>query len=210
MRTSAKLALTALIAALLLASVLSTASAGRLSFNTQNIRTTWSRIEFQTAVVTVRCPVTLEGSFHSRTFPKIERLLIGAVTRLVIKGESCTNGSAVARALPWHLTYDSFAGTLPDITSVRLLIERFVFEIITLGRTCKYGTAADNVVYSAGINGERLVTQLTPAPPRNVAHLLEGPVVFPGCPSAGELVTEASDGQTRILNTGGFIKLTLI
>src|SRR6478672_9457988 len=133
MRNSAKLGLTALIAALLLASALSTASARNLSSEIQNIRTTWRSLEFESPLVTVRCPVTMEGSFHSRTIPKIARLLIGAVTRINIKNESCTNGTATVEGFPWHITYESFTGNLPSISSVRVLLQRFLFNLITLG-----------------------------------------------------------------------------
>src|SRR5436853_5582788 len=120
MRTSAKLGLTALVAALLLSAAVTTASARTLSASTQNIRVTWRSLEFVSPVVTVRCQITLEGSFHSRTIAKIERSLIGHVTRVTVKTESCTNGQPTAEtsSLPWHITYEGFRGTLPRIEEV--------------------------------------------------------------------------------------------
>jgi hypothetical protein len=215
MRTSAKLGLTALMAALLFASALSTASARNLSTNEQNIRTTWSSLEFQTSLVTLRCQVTLEGSFHSRTIPKIVRtLLIGAITRVAIKRESCANGQFGIRGLPWHITYEGFTGILPNITSVLLLLQRFLYELINpsgLLRTCRYGTATDHVTYSASLNAERLVTTLVPVANANTSNLLEGALGgLTGCPTTLRFVGRAEDGTTRILNTNGFIKITLI
>jgi hypothetical protein len=214
MRTSAKLGLTALIAALLLASALSTASARNLSTNTQNIRTTWSRLEF-VGTLTVRCPVTLEGSFHSRTIPKVARLLIGAVTRIDIRSASCTGGTATVARLPWHITYEGFTGTLPSISSVRLLLQRFLFALMVtvLGvpRTCQYGTASDNISGEVSLNNELLVRNLIPIEGSNTANLLEGPRTFPECPLTGRMRATTEDGVTRILNTTeGFIKITLI
>jgi hypothetical protein len=215
MRTSAKLGLTALIAALLLASAVGTASAGRLSTNEQFIRTTWSSLEFESPIVRVRCPVTLEGSFHSRTIPKIIRtLLIGAITSVRIFNERCTNGRAGVRGLPWHVTYEGFTGTLPNISAILLLLQRFLFELINPGglvRTCKYGVANDHITGTAGINAERLVTTLVPLVNANIANILEGPIGgLTGCPETGKMVGGATDGTTRILNTNGFIKITLI
>src|SRR4029077_1421284 len=130
MRTSAKLGLTALIAALLLASALGTASARNLSVNEQLINARWRSLEFSGAV-TIRCPVTLEGSLHSRTIPKILRtLLIGAVSRVLIKNESCTGGTASVPPTPWHLSYEGFRGVLPNITTVLVLLQRFLFRLI--------------------------------------------------------------------------------
>jgi hypothetical protein len=215
MRTSVRLGVTALMAALLLASAVGAASAGRLSTNEQFIRTTWRSLGFESPLFTVRCPLTLEGSFHSRTIPKIIRtLLIGAITSVRIFNERCTNGRFVASRLPWHITYEGFGGTLPNITALLLLLQRFLYEIINPGglvRTCRYGTASDHLTYSAGINAERLVTTLVPVANANIMNILEGPVGgLTGCPTTLRFVASAEDGTTRILNTNGFIKITLI
>src|SRR5436853_4359159 len=130
MRTSAKLGLTALIAALLLSAAVSTASARNLSTSNQFIRVTWRSLEFVTSAVTIRCQVTLEGSFHSRTIAKIERSLVGHITRDTVKTESCTNASATAdnTTLPWHITYEGFRGTLPRIEEVLFLLRGVLFR----------------------------------------------------------------------------------
>ena len=209
MRNSAKLGLTALVAALLLASAVSTATAGRLSSNTSGIRTTWSRLEFRSNNIfapVFRCQVTLEGSLHSRTIVKRERSLIGAVTRADIN--ACTNGTLLPLRLPWHITYESFRGVLPNITGIRLLVNRAQFGFIVLGSTCLYGDREDNLTGELEINAERLARNLVPIEGRNIAHLLEGPAGT--CSSQYGLIAGNTDGLTRILGTGGQIKITLI
>jgi hypothetical protein len=210
MRPSAKLGLTALMAALLLASALTTASARNLEISNQRFRVTWSRLEFQSSVITLRCPVTLEGSFHSRTIPKVERLLIGGITRFDIKKDSCTNGRVLAEEehLAWHVTYEGFTGTLPAISSARLLLSRFLFWIEVMTRRCIYGTRTDNITLSAAVNAGGEVTTLTPVAGRNVANLLEGPPgEFLGCPST---VTLSGEGTVTLLNSTTRIRIRLI
>jgi len=209
MRTSIKLGVTALMAAMLLASALSTASARNLEITSAtNFRTTWSRLEFQSSLVTVRCQVTLEGSFHSRTIPKIARLLIGSITRINVKEESCSGGTARPdRPPPWHLTYEGFTGRLPNIEKIRLLMQRFQFAIIAFGVTCRYGTSTDNVTGDAVLNAGGEVTNIVPTATRNIANLLEGGGL---CPAAGTLVGAGTDGITTVLNGAERVRVRLI
>ncbi len=211
MRFSAKLGLTALMAALLLASAVNIASAGRLSTSNQNFRVTWSRLEFQSAV-TIRCQVTLEGSFHARSIAKVERTLIGGITRADVKEESCTGGTARANSpFPWHVTYESFEGTLPTITAVNLLLQRFLFTIsatiIGIRVTCRYGLERDNITGRANLNAERAVTTLVPVAGRNIASFLEGSGL---CPATGTLAGASEDGRVTVLNSSSRLTITLI
>jgi hypothetical protein len=97
--------------------------------------------------VTVSCPVTLEGTLHSRTISKISGLLIGYITRAIAGEASCTGGTAraLAETLPWHVQYLSFAGTLPNITSFSAGVIRASFQVSAsvLGSivTCLYITS---------------------------------------------------------------------
>jgi len=208
MRNTIKLGLTALMAAMLLASALSTASARNLEVSNQNWRVTWSNLEFQSSLVTVRCRVTLEGSFHSRTIPKREGLLVGSITRISVFEERCTNGQArPERPPPWHLTYEGFTGTLPTIATVRLLMQRFQFAIIAFGVTCKYGREGDNVTGDAAVNAAGEITTIRPTRERNIASLLEGGGL---CPANGTLVSGTGDGNVTLLNTTTRIRVTLI
>jgi hypothetical protein len=208
MRTIAKVGLTALIAALLLSAALSTASARRLELSNQRFRVAWSRLEFQSAFLTGACQVTLEGSFHSATIPKMARLLIGAITRVNIKKESCTNGEALvdSATLPGHITYESFTGTLPSISSVRLLLTRFTFWVATFGARCTYGTSTGNMTFSANLTAGEITT-LTPVAGSNTASLLEGGGL---CPGSVSLLSEATDGTLTVLNSAARIRIRLI
>ena len=178
MRMPAKLGLTALAATLLLATAVS-AGARNLSVTNQNIRATWSSLEFEGNAVTLRCRVTLEGSLHSRTIAKVARTLIGAITRATVDTANCTNGSVRAERTPWHITYEGFTGTLPIITSVKFLISRFRFNIIVPGLcTGEYGRETDNVTLQAFMSGTAL-TSITPVITNNHIHLLIGSAFCP-------------------------------
>jgi hypothetical protein len=214
MRTSAKAGLTALMAALLLSAALSTASARNLEVSSQRFRVIWRTLEFQTSRGTIRCQVTLEGSFHSSTIPKVERLLIGTITRVDVKRESCEGGELliINSTLPWHVTYESFTGTLPTITAVRLLLRRLLYRFSLLGVNCFYGTATDNFTFSANLNAAREVTNLVAVAGRNIANLLEGsrPGEFFGCSTSQSFVTSVEDGVVTVLNSTTRIRITLI
>ncbi len=205
MQMPAKLSLTALTVALLLSAAVTAASAGRLSISNQNIRVTWRSLEFGSSVVTIRCPVTLEGSFHSRTITKVHGTLIGAVTRMAIKNESCTNGVVEASLLPWHLTYENFIGALPRISDVDILLSRFRFGLTIPGLCTRgqYGTTTDNVtggfMLSSGI-----VTGFGWLTGGNTATLV---TARDFCPPS---VTLRNLGIVTLLNSQAAIVITLI
>jgi len=168
MRPYARHLLTVLGAAIVLSALVSTASANRLSISNRLIRVTWSSLSFQgEGLAEVKCPVTLEGSFHSATIRKVVGALIGAITRANVR-RPCTGGTAwahngeanevlggtVRNALPWHLTYEGFGGTLPNITSLRVLLARALFLIrASFGFTilCSYITGPENGGNPTGI-----------------------------------------------------------
>jgi hypothetical protein len=184
MRTSAKVVLTALAAAAVLASAVATASAGKLSTSEQSIRTSWTSLEFVGGPVTVRCRVTLEGSFHSRTIAKVREALAGAITRAIV-AHRCTNGEAwydngvepqplgvAPQRLPFHLTYESFATSLPNITSINLLLSRVSFVIASSGTMGRYGRPEDNITGTATREAGGGITQITPVAGRDRARLV--------------------------------------
>jgi hypothetical protein len=198
------------MAAVLLATILGTASARNFSISNQNFRVTWSRLELDSELesFTIRCQVTLEGSFAGRTFPKVRGTLIGAITRAAFKTESCTGGQVSARAVPWHLTYEAFQGLLPNAIAIRLLIARYLISVRFLERTCTYGTATDNLGFSASVNASRELTELRPMQGRDTSHLLEGPF---GCRLDRRIAGAGGDGVIRLLNASTTrITLTLI
>jgi hypothetical protein len=130
-----RILLTTLTATIILATNITTATAQRLSISNPRIRIVWGALELSNSITanTVRCAVTLEGSFHSRTIVKVRELLVGYITRANIQNTQCTGGRATVlqEKLPWHLTYQSFRGTLPRITEVLMNLIRagFLIEI---------------------------------------------------------------------------------
>jgi hypothetical protein len=204
MRTSAKLGVVGLLAAMLLAAALSTASARNLELSAQGLLVSWSRIEWQTSAATIRCPITLDGSFHSRTIPKTVNLLIGAITEVRIKEASCTGGSMSINnaTLPWHILYRGFTGSLPAITSVRTAIARYRFGLTVLGSSCTYGTATDTMTLSDTLNAAGEVTEATPVAGGNTSNIIEGrnPGELFGCPRTINLASGAGDGIVNVLN----------
>jgi hypothetical protein len=141
MQTRSKLFLAGLAASLLMGLAVGSAGAGRISTSNTRFRVTWAAVQFGSfeSEVQVSCPLTLEGSFHSATVRKTRGALIGAVTRAVVNGSEppCTGGRAtmLQESLPWHLTWESFRGTLPRIEEITFLIRRYAWraEITVLG-----------------------------------------------------------------------------
>jgi hypothetical protein len=135
MRTHMKLILATLTASLLMGLAVSSATAGRLSTSNTRFRVTWNTLQFVVGALQQTCRVTLEGSFHSATIRKVAGSLIGAVTRAIVDSTNCRGTNEPQRAtllqesLPWHVTYESFEGTLPNINSITLLLRRYEFQI---------------------------------------------------------------------------------
>jgi hypothetical protein len=159
MRLSGTLMLAALAATLLLLVAVGSASARDLSLNEQRFSLRWASLTWNTAVGSVRCPVTLRGSLHTRTFAKTSELLIGSITGATITSASCTNGRAtiLTGTLPWHLRYRSFTGTLPTITTVRLGLTGLNLQMSVSELTCLFSTEAAEpgvIAANVGASGE--------------------------------------------------------
>jgi hypothetical protein len=141
----------ALMSALLLAVMVATATATTFTVVERAIRANWSTMTFESSGASVRCPVTLEGSFTQGTFAKVARSRIGNVTRGVIG--TCTGGTAriLAETLPWTIQYSSFAGTLPNITSVTMRMVGGGFQITpTGGPTCTARSTEESPIVMIG------------------------------------------------------------
>jgi hypothetical protein len=117
-------------ATMLLGALVSSASAGRLSTSAQTTSATWSRMTFTGPFGTTACEVTLGGSLHTRTIAKVRGALIGFIHRVTIR-LPCPRGEMtfLREALPWHVQYDSFSGTLPNITGIHTRIIGMSFQI---------------------------------------------------------------------------------
>jgi hypothetical protein len=149
MHTRSKLLLAALTSALLLAALVSSASANRIAASETSFRVTFSPLSFIPSFgSTVRCPVTLAGSFHSRTITKTAGSLIGYINSATVG--TCETGRARVNAetLPWHIQYASFNGTLPNITGIVQNLIRPSFEIqgeiFGIRVTCRYTTPSQS------------------------------------------------------------------
>ena len=220
MRTYAKLVMTTLVAAAALAALVGSASANRLSITNRNIRVTWSSLEFR-GPVTVRCRVTLEGTFHANTIAKVERSLIGYVTAVTV-ARPCTGGTAWAyngsevnevlggtfpTSLPWHITYEGFNGALPTPSAIRILLALARFElrgtIFGIPALCTYRTgAAGNATGTANLGAGGRVESLSASGTISSED--------PSPCSAGTFQSPAGDGRVTLLGTTNAISVTLI
>jgi hypothetical protein len=175
-----KLTVIAVAAASFLAAAVGTASARNLSISNRNIRVVWNPLVLQDQpfrIREIRCRVTIEGSFHSNTITKAPRALIGYITRAIVQ-HPCTGGEAWVhngvetipdgtrpQSLPWHVTFENFSGTLPNITRIELLLRSLAFTIEVPGLcTGQFGEPALNILGRANLNSTHVVTSLNPNP----------------------------------------------
>lgn len=157
MRNRTTTAVAALATVLLLALSVN-AAASRLSYSSRDFRIMWSSLRFSAAEggVAITCPVTLEGSFLERTSTKTVDQVQARITRSTIG--LCREGRAtiLAETQPWNVTYQSFTGTLPTITSVRYALINAAFQvepglgIVCLARTSTTWPAAGDARREAG------------------------------------------------------------
>jgi hypothetical protein len=145
-----KLILAAAVAAVALGAIVSTTSANRIAISERVFRATWLRIRF-IGFVAIECELMIEGSFHSRTSSKIGESLVGYITRSIVTETQCTGASArtLSEALPWHIRYGGFSGTLPNITSVTLRIvgSRFLVQVAGIvAAKCLYTSSATSPI----------------------------------------------------------------
>jgi hypothetical protein len=112
------------------AAIAGTASARRIEVNSQAFRIAWRSLRFFSGPgePDVTCPVTMEGSFHSRTISKVSGQLVGYITRVTVAPQTeppCTYANGARRLvilpelLPWHMRFDSFTGILPTIRTLK-------------------------------------------------------------------------------------------
>jgi hypothetical protein len=214
MQRHIRLLLTGLAATAILAAAVGTATANRLALSNNAIRVVWTSLELSNSVnaTVVRCPVTLEGSFHSRTIEKIREKLVGYITRANVQNNQCTGGRAtiLQETLPWHLTYQSFRGTLPRIETILLNLIRAAFVIEIPGfNNCLAITTIENpargiVLFEASGNGR--VTGLR-ADETATIPLRNGPGGFACGLATGRF---AGTGTVTLLGTNCSIFITLI
>jgi hypothetical protein len=211
----------AVATALLLAALVGSATAGRLSVSNRTIRTMWTALEFSGGFVTIRCPATLESSFHSATIRKVVGALLGYITRAAIH-QPCIGGTVwyfdddanevlggtFRSTLPWHVAYESFRGALPTVTGVSLsfIDMRFTIRALVLGVTvlCEYRTGPANGGSLSGtfnVNAAGTVTSFGFDEARRITSLSGGL-----CPE----VNLAGAASVRLQGTANSITIRLI
>ena len=138
MRTSSKLLLAGLTVALAFGAFVSASPARRIAPSSRQWRARWNKDEFVGFNGTVECHVTIEGSFHSRTIPKVLEALIGYVSRVTVDETRCTGGSAryLPETLPWHMRYNGFSGMLPEITKIHIRVVGAAYRVQKEGNSC--------------------------------------------------------------------------
>lgn len=164
MRRTIKACFAALAAALLLSAAVTSATANRLASNETGFRITYAPISFIPSFgSSITCPLTLEGSFHSRTLTKTAGSLIGYVNRAILGTCEAGRWRINSETLPWHLQYASFAGTLPNITAINYNLIRMSWdmqgEIFGLRVPCRYTTASEGFTNNRETTRGRVTTQ---------------------------------------------------
>jgi hypothetical protein len=214
MPMKSKLILASLAATLLMATALGSASARVFSLTNRNYRIVWRPLEFiepNARFGTVRCPVTLEGSFHSSTISKVENALMGYVSRATTAATSCTGGSLTIHqeSLPWRVTYRGFTGMLPSITEI-------IFSLLGPSMTIHEAVFTCNVtVTNEHASFGRIFIEIMGGGGRELEYFAMDETLIPvtGCPANNIKFRTPNflfGGGVSLLGTTTRIRLTLI
>lgn len=154
--------------------------------------------------------MTLEGSLHSATIAKVAGALVGFVTRASLAEASCTGGLAesaglVTASLPWHVEYEGFSGTLPNLTAVKLRVFEKEEVLRVLGVNCHYRPAAAGMqtILNVGTGGTITSAALESA---TQLVLISGP--NPPCPPTNGDV--AANGRFTVQGSTTSVTVRLI
>ncbi|MBS1869463.1 MAG: hypothetical protein JSS99_07340 [Actinobacteria bacterium] len=188
MRFIQKLVVAALAATALFAVLASASSAREFETSETRIRVVFRPLIFQSTegADRISCTVTLEGTFHYRTIAKVERSLIGYITRAIAETNTCASSPAGIQArvltetLPWHVQYKDFAGTLPEVRP-RVTVVRAGFDLIRvpiLG-TCKYIATTNGIIVGPAGGG---INEGTRASRLIAENGVANPSITPFCP----------------------------
>lgn len=149
MRLSSRVLLAMLATAVLAIALSASASGSRLQFtrSERGFRIVWPELEFANSEFTIfiRCPVTLEGTISSATFPKTRGTLIARVSSAAMG--TCTGGRGrfLTETLPWEVKYAGFEGPLPTIVAMNVDLVGMSFLLEAFGlMSCLYRTTATN------------------------------------------------------------------
>jgi hypothetical protein len=145
MRAHTRLLLASATAIVVLAAMASHAFANRLEWSERSFRIVWTNFEWAfEGGGGILCPVTMEGTWHARTFVKRAELLIGHVTAAAAAAmANCMGGSMTPDVTtPWNVRYDGFTGRLPAITGLKVRIVSMRFSLFDGIITCILTTEA--------------------------------------------------------------------
>lgn len=96
--------------------------------------------------ISIRCQVTLSGTFSEATFPKTVGTQFGSLNGS--STESCSGGSLSflrLRESPLSVTYQSFTGTLPNVTALGYRIVEVRLQATSV-LTCTYAGNVDSLM----------------------------------------------------------------
>src|SRR5215213_5066666 len=193
--------LAATLATLMLAALISSASARNLSISNQQIRSAFRSIEIGAeGLGTQMCDLTLEGSLHSRTMLKVVNSLMGYITR--VNTANCSLTMAIL-SLPWHVRYVGFSGTLPNITLLMVKISRFSFSFGSFGFVC-LGEPEVETNFNREAGGRLTELRITAIP---TLPLRSGGGF--GCPSSTGNFRAPTAGTVTLLGNSNDISVTL-
>ncbi|HEX4805644.1 MAG TPA: hypothetical protein VFU94_07065 [Conexibacter sp.] len=195
--------LAVLVAAAALAACVGSASAQALALANSGVRYVFPEFTMTAPGFTVKCPVTMEGTFHSRTIAKTAGTLIGYITRVAIRTESCTGGRITALTPPWHLQYGGFTGVLPEIRTVEMRVVEAGFLMEIMGISCLYRTTS---VTAAGLISELLREKVATVRWSEASRipLLVGTGLCPG------EVRFGGGGRSSVLGSAEEVEITLV
>jgi hypothetical protein len=136
-------------AAVLLAALVGSSPAGRLSISNPRWRATYANLHINFPGGTYSCLLTLEGSFHSRTMSKTTGALVGHVITAQAVDTGCVGirWTVLRETLPWHVRYAAFTGTLPSISSLAYSVTGFAFVIQESFLRCLFRSTEESPVY---------------------------------------------------------------
>jgi hypothetical protein len=203
MRKGSRLLLLALVAsfALSLGAGTSTASRSLQAEPAGAARMTTRALTFaEPEGLNIISEVTMTGSLHREAIAKTRGTLVGFVTRVdTANCRTSLGGFATCRSearlnLPWHIRFETFRGTLPNITGILVRLTGFFLIEITepFGgrRAC---------LYRGDIGGDtnNPITTLTVQTP-NTSTLFRD-LLGNGCPPSGELIGTFTVSPTQRL-----------
>ena len=196
MRRRSSLLLSTALTTLVVGMAVASAGANRLSVSEQSFTETWASLTLEAAGSTVRCPVTLRGSFASSTIVKVHSMLIARYGEGRVG--SCTGGSVtlLTETLPWHKTFEHFFGRLPRVTGIGQLIVQYTARItIEGGISCLMATTTSEPgALTANVNEAGEVTSTT----------LDESVVIDLADVGGFLCDDVA-GDVRMSGTGSVV-----